>query len=114
MRLTKPLRGSSQATRWCSRRRVRQSDPVPAGRADRRLAACLPWAGPGAVRQRAVPQYPHHADRGGGALPVLALIGYADAGRETVIALRQAEMSPHPPMPAGPAGDRAGAARIET
>ena len=46
-------------------------------------------------------------------LPVLALIGYADAGRETVIALRQAEMSPHPPMPAGPVGDRAGAARIE-
>ena len=45
-------------------------------------------------------------------LPVLALIGYVDAGRETALQLRQAEMSQHPPMP-GPAGNRAGAARVE-
>ena len=46
-------------------------------------------------------------------LPVLALIGYADAGREMAHDLHQAEMSQHPPMPAGPVGDRAGATRID-
>ena len=44
-------------------------------------------------------------------LPVLALIGYADAGLETVAQLRQAEMSQHPPMPM-PTGSREGGAKI--
>ena len=45
-------------------------------------------------------------------LPVLALIGYADAGSETALHLRQAEMSQHPPMPL-PAGNREGGAKME-
>lgn len=45
-------------------------------------------------------------------LPVLALIGYADAGLETADMLRQAEMSQHPAMPL-PVGSREGAARIQ-
>lgn len=45
-------------------------------------------------------------------LPVLALIGYVDAGLATAERLRLAEMLPHPPMPPAP-GSGAGAARID-
>lgn len=44
-------------------------------------------------------------------LPVLALIGYADAGLETAAQLRQAEMSQHPPMPV-PTGNSEGGRHI--